>query len=141
MSYDKIATMIKRHEGYRERIYKDSLGNLTVGWGSFLYEGKKVPSTVCERLFYADYMEAYQGYMSLGLDLDYARKAVCVDMIFNLGLDGFKKFKKTIAYIRAGEYEKAAANMLKSKWAKQVKSRATELADMMRTGVMPDWVN
>ena len=138
MSYDKISTMIKRHEGFRDKIYKDSLGNLTVGWGSFLYEGKKVSASVCERLFYADYMEACQGYESLELDLDYVRKAVCIDMIFNLGLDGFKKFKNTITYIKAGEYEKAAENMLLSKWATQVKSRATELAEMIRTGIMPD---
>lgn len=131
--------MIKRHEGFRDAIYEDSVGVLTVGWGTSLQPGKHVAASVCERLFYYDYMEAVKGYESLGFNLDYTRRAVVISMIYNLGLAGFKKFKNTIKFIRAGEYEKAADNMLKSKWAKQVKSRAIELAEMMRTGVMPDW--
>ena len=36
--------------------------------------------------------------------------------------------------VRAGDYELAAENMLKSKWAGQVHGRALELALQMRTG-------
>jgi hypothetical protein len=32
----------------------------------------------------------------------------------------------------AGEYERASANMLKSKWARQVKSRAVRLAERIK---------
>jgi len=38
----------------------------------------------------------------------------------------------------AGEYRRAATEMLDSKWARQVGNRALELAEMMRTGVYGD---
>jgi lysozyme len=139
MGYDKLAEMIKRHEGYRDRIYRDSVGVLTVGWGCALHEGKHFPAYVNERLFRNDFIGAIEDYKTLQLDLDSVREAVVIDMIFNLGIVRFKKFKNTIKHIRAGEYEDAAQHMLDSKWAKQVKSRAVELAEMMRTGVWPDW--
>jgi lysozyme len=139
MGYDKTADMIKRHEGYRDRIYRDSVGVLTVGWGCALHEGKHFPAYVNERLFRNDFLSAIEDYKSLKLGLDSVREAVVIDMIFNLGLEGFKGFKNTIKHIQAGEYEDAAKHMLDSKWARQVKSRAVELAEMMKTGVWPDW--
>ena len=63
-----------------------------------------------------------------------ARQAVLINMAFNIGLSGLFKFKKTISAIKGGFYEKAAKEMLDSKWANQVGNRATELSEQMRTG-------
>lgn len=134
MSYSDIADMVKRHEGYRDRIYKCTAGVLTVGWGHAFQEGDEVPAPIIERLFYNDISNAYAAYNSLGLNLDTVRKAVVIDMIFNLGLAGFKRFRNTIAAIRAGDWNRAADGILASKYAKQVGNRAKELAEMMRTG-------
>ena len=68
-------------------------------------------------------------------NLDQVRQDVLIDMAYNLGFFGLSTFKNTLAYIANGNYDKAADNMLKSKWATQVKGRAEELAEMMRTGV------
>ena len=68
------------------------------------------------------------------ITLSEARRAVLVSMVFNMGLAGFLKFKTTIGHIEHGEYVQAADAMLDSKWAKQVGPRATELAEMMRSG-------
>lgn len=62
------------------------------------------------------------------------RKDVVLNMAFNLGLPGFRRFKKTIAAIKAEDWEKAAREMLNSRWAKQVGKRAEELAAMMKRG-------
>ena len=53
-----------------------------------------------------------------------ARRAVVVNMAFNLGISGFKKFKNTIKCINGAFYEKAAKEMLDSRWSKQVGYRA-----------------
>jgi lysozyme len=48
------------------------------------------------------------------------------------------KFENTLALIRSGSYAQAAAEMVKSKWAKQVGKRADRLANMMKTGEVTD---
>jgi len=140
MSYDKTSTLIKRHEGFRDSIYKDTLGNLTVGYGCHLYEGKPISKGVCERLFLADYSAALDDFGKLDLELDPVRKAVVVDMIFNMGLAKFRKFRITLDAIRNGKYELAAAHMEQSRWHNQVGIRATTLEQMMRTGEWPEWI-
>lgn len=126
--------MIQRHEGYRDRIYRCPAGVLTVGWGHAFQEGDTVPPEIIEKFFWYDLKRAMDGYNSLRFDLDTVRRAVVVDMIFNLGLSGFKKFHRTIEHIRNQEWERAAAAMMASKWARQVGKRAEELAEMMRNG-------
>lgn len=63
-------------------------------------------------------------------------KSVLINMTFNMGIGNSKKgllsFRNTLWYMGAGEYEKAAENMLKSKWARQVKDRAERLAERVR---------
>jgi lysozyme len=59
-------------------------------------------------------------------------------MIFNLGIARFSAFKKTISLIEEGSYSEAAQEMLDSRWANQVGSRANELSEMMRTGLWPE---
>lgn len=59
-------------------------------------------------------------------------KEVLVNMCFNMGIKMLMGFKNTLWYMGAGEYEKAAANMLKSRWARQVKGRAQRLAERVR---------
>jgi lysozyme len=66
--------------------------------------------------------------------LNDARKAVLLNMSFQLGVAGLMQFKKTLEYVEAGQYEEAAAGMLKSKWATQTPNRAKEMAEQMRTG-------
>jgi lysozyme len=51
---------------------------------------------------------------------------------FNLGVNGLRGFKKTLKLIQEGMYKEAATAMLQSCWAKQVRRRAKELAQLMR---------
>lgn len=66
--------------------------------------------------------------------LDPIRQRVMVDMRFNLGPSRFRGFKNMLAAMDKGEYAKAAAEMLNSDWAKDVKSRAMRLVLMMSSG-------
>ena len=135
MTPNEIRKMIKRHEGYRDKVYKDSLGNLTCGYGHYLAEGSEISKSIADELFTTDMINAFADYYRLGLELDSVREAVLIDMIFNMGLAGVRKFKKMLMAIAEKDYFSAADEMEKSLWAEQVGIRATELSHMMRTGL------
>jgi lysozyme len=63
----------------------------------------------------------------------FVTKTVLTNMAFNMGINGLLKFKNTLAYIKAKQYEQAARNMELSLWYKQVGYRAKELVQRMKT--------
>ena len=60
-------------------------------------------------------------------------KLAIVDMAFNLGYNNLNKFKNTKDLLVAGKYNDAANEVLNSKWANQVKRRATNIAKLIAT--------
>ncbi len=134
MNTDQIADMIKKHEGLSLTVYNDTEGIPTVGYGHALHPGSKIPIHAANILFYQDFWTAYEDYEKLNLDLDPVRKAVVIDMLFNLGWKRFHTFKRMIAALKLGNYRIASKEMLNSKWAGQVGKRATKLARMMEIG-------
>lgn len=138
MTYDQFVAMIKRHEGYRGYVYRDSVGVLTAGWGHAFHEGSEIPTDVATRLLWHDLYSVTQDYERLNLQLDpgdTVREFVIKDMLFNLGVGKLFGFSKMIAAIKRKDYLAAATEMLDSKWARQVGARAVELAEMMRAGI------
>ena len=127
---------LKRHEGGPYlKPYRDSENNFTIGWGHLLVDGITITRRVAQQLFDDDYHVAQFNFLSLGINnLTRTRQNVLVNMLFNLGLPRFLTFKKMIKALEDQDYEKAADEMLKSKWHKQVKGRAVELAGQMREG-------
>ena len=69
-------------------------------------------------------------------ELSVPRQACLVDMAFNLGYTRFSKFVRFWNAIHKEDFAEAAEEMLASKWAAQVKGRATELARMMKENVL-----
>src|SRR5690348_6786523 len=133
--------LLIRHEGIRLKPYRDTAGLLTIGVGRCI---DRIGITEDEALYLLANDKARVIASCRQFEwfdkLDSIRQMVVVDMVFNLGIEGFKKFQKTIAYIRAGRYSDASAEMLRSAWAVQVGGRALELALMMTTGDLPDWL-
>ncbi len=146
MNDAKLEALIKGHEGFRPKAYKDSLGYLTVGWGhklsreisAWLRPGMPVKQEVLDAYFREDLKEARRCVAALCIEgLDEVREAVLIDMAFNLGCAGLRKFKKMLAAIETKNFDLAAQEMMKSVWASQVKSRAVQLSMMMETGEWP----
>lgn len=133
---ERSQSIIKEHEGCRHKIYLDSKGIPTVGYGHALLEGSYMPPHVINTLFEMDYEIAVADYKSLKFDLDPVRRAVVINMLFNLGRTRFLGFKNTIRYIRSGQYVRAGDEMLDSKWAREDVSeeRSGQLSRMMKTG-------
>ena len=53
---------------------------------------------------------------------------VVIEMCYQLGINGFSKFKKTIYLFETNQYEEASVEMLDSLWAKQTPNRAKGLS-------------
>lgn len=138
MNEKEIMDMIKRHEGYRDRVYIDSVGVPTAGYGHAFLQGSPVPAVVCDILFEEDFKAAKIDYEMLAnrndLELSPVRRAVILNMLFNMGLAKVMKFKKMLTALQNHAWGLAADEMLDSKWAKQVGHRSEELAEMMRNG-------
>ena len=133
---NKLRNMLIRHEGLRRKPYRDSVGKLTIGVGRNLDD---VGITREEALILLDHdiakvrREVKQAFPWF-TRLNTIRQTVVLNMVFNLGLPRFRKFKRAISAMRDKRWEDAANEMLDSKWARQVKGRARELARMMRAG-------
>lgn len=142
---------LKRHEGFRTRVYKCTAGHDTIANGynldanplalsnyeivSFRKNGiSKEAAETLLKIHVAQIETTLTQQFHWFESLNEARRAVLINMTFNMGLAGLMGFKTTLRMIQAGDFEGAAKNMLLSKWATQVKGRATELAKQMQTG-------
>lgn len=140
-SMAKLKAMIKRHEGLRLDVYECSTGHKTVGYGHKLTQSELSvlvsPITLdkAEHLFMTDLVDAIMDTTGLIGDSYYklsdVRRAVLIDMCFNLGRGGLAGFKNMLSAVNAEDWQEAHDEMLNSRYAKQVGDRAVELADMM----------
>ena len=149
MDNQKLRKMIKFHEGLRLKPYQCTAGYWTVGYGHNLAaHGEVIPPSITpeQAEHYLDQdmataeAQCHQRFPFFNT-LDEVRQAVLIDMCFNLGINGLAGFKNTLAAVAAGNYTSAGANMVSSKWATQVKWRATRLSRMMAYGKWPDDVS
>ena len=134
MSYSE--KLIRRHEGRALRPYRDTEGVLTIGYGHNLDDG--ISEEIANFIFSEDMQSVRNNCKKFDWyeDLGNVRQAVIENMVFNLGFYRFSLFKKTIHAIENEDWHTAAAEMINSKWAKQVGYRAEELSEMMYTGVI-----
>ena len=127
----------QKYEGLSLHPYTCPMGKLTIGYGHNL-EDNGITLEVAEQLLKTDMAYAQMevgAKIPFSSKLDEARQFVLVDMCFNMGIKKLLTFKKMLAAVKQGYYERAAYEMLDSRWAYQVGRRAKELAEIMRTGV------
>lgn len=132
----KLKNLLVQHESYKQFPYVDTAGHLTIGIGRNL---KDRGISINEALYLLDEDAQYftsklTNTLKFWGDLNEARQVVLVDMCFNLGLQGLLGFKDMMLAIEAEDYDRAANEMLQSKWATQVGERAICLAGIMRHG-------
>lgn len=131
--------LLKHHEGFRSKPYRDTVGKLTIGYGRNL-DDVGISEEEGSYLLQNNIREAeaeLRLHLAFWDSLDHVRRAVLTDMAVNMGINKLLSFKNTLRFVGAGWYESAAEGMLASKWATQVKGRAVRLAEMMRTGKEP----
>ena len=140
MNYDKLIESVKKHEGFRDTPYLDTLNKRTVGFGHLCVEdhwedGKKYDKKYLEDILEKDLQYAINQGESMCQDLKISddAKFLIIEMIFQLGSAGVQKFRNMWSAL--GEdppnYKEASVQMLDSRWAKQTPNRAKEMASHM----------
>ena len=126
---------IKRHEGYVEGIYEDTLGFKTGGYGHKILPGEDLPTTQdgWEIIFTQDFDKACVGATNLTKHMGIHHEAynIIVEMCFQMGENGVSKFKKMLACVEAQDHVSASTEMLDSRWANQTPNRAEKLSTLM----------
>ena len=134
MTYRDIAkAQIKVDEGVRFKVYRDSLGIETVGVGRNIRD-KGLSMQEVDFLLDNDLSDAERDARAIFPTFDKLsdiRKAVLLNMSFNMGRERLSKFKKLRAAVQDEDWAEAARQMILSTWATQVGARATRLAKQM----------
>tara|TARA_R110002020_G_scaffold49894_1_gene141655 strand:+ start:582 stop:1196 length:615 start_codon:yes stop_codon:yes gene_type:complete len=139
-----LEEMLTIHEGLRLYAYDDATGkalrpgdtlsgNLTIGIGRNLTSGgltQREVSTLLKNDIQRATKKAKKYKWFDGLND--VRKAVIVSLIFNMGtIDSFKRMRAAIA---VKDWETGSAELLDSRYARQVGDRALVLAGLLRSG-------
>ena len=146
MDKDQLMKELIGDEGFEYEIYLDHLGYSTMGVGHLITEkdeehGKPVGTPisedrirecldndikiVCEEL---DMKEPWWR------NLNDNRQRVIANMCFNLGHPRLSGFKNFIQAMQVSDWERAAIEMMDSKWSGQVGDRAVRLRDRVLRG-------
>jgi len=140
MNMDRLLQSVKKHEGYRNKVYKDTLGKRTVGVGhlcveDFWEDNKEYSEEMLMNTLKDDLKNAIQGSERLLKDclvLDSLAREIIIEMVFQLGETGVSKFKNMIKALKEGpDYQTAAIEMMDSRWAKQTPERAKAMSSEM----------
>lgn len=130
-------SLIITEEGLRLKLYKDTEGVLTIGYGRNIQQNG---IRICEAEYLLDndlddaasMLSRVEGYFNI---LDPVRQSVLIDLCFAMGLSRFLGFRRMRAALGNGDFEEAAKQLVNSKWAVQTKmKRAEKLADILKNG-------
>ena len=136
---DNLKESLKKHEGYEPRVYKCPNGFDTIGYGfaiKDLFMDEEIADLILDKKI-RGILARIQGdedWDSWFFDKPEPVQDVLVNMIFQIGFSGVKKFKKTIKYIKEDKLLLAGEEMLDSKWARSDSpNRAKELSDIIKS--------
>ena len=94
MNMDRLLESVKKHEGYRNKVYLDTLGKRTVGVGhlcveEFWEDDKEYEEKFLMDILEADLQNAIKGAKDLMaqhgcMDIDEKAEEIIIEMIFHL---------------------------------------------------------
>ena len=139
---DRLLESVKKHEGYRNKVYLDTLGKRTVGVGHLCVEDWWDDNVEYEEKFLMDILqkdlqESIRGARELMeehgcKDIDEKAEELLIEMVFQLGKTGLSKFRKMWDALAEKNYIGASYEMLDSRWSKQTPNRAKSMAEQMK---------
>ena len=144
MNIDQLREELKIDEGCKYEIYLDHLGLPTFGIGHLILDsdmehGQEVGTPVSEdrvnECFAKDVetvlSECKKLYSNFEL-LPEEVQLIIANMMFNMGYPRLSKFKGMRAGVDASDWNRAADEMVDSRWYRQVTNRADRLVNRMR---------
>jgi lysozyme len=135
MNVEAFIQQLEPEEGFRLKVYNDSRGIPTIGYGRNLRDvGISAEEAVL--MLNNDIARTTSDMDRLlpwWASLSEVRQRVLADMCFNMGTAEVATHWPIFQQqLRAGKFDEAADNMRRSLWATQVGPRARKLADMMQ---------
>jgi lysozyme len=139
---EKLLASVKKHEGYRNKVYLDTLNKRTVGVGhlcveDFWEDDKEYEEKFLMTILEHDLQSAIKSAEELceGFNILDDAKIIIIEMIFQLGKSGVSKFRNMWKALAEDppNYHVASIEMLDSRWAKQTPNRAQEMSDHMKS--------
>jgi lysozyme len=128
-----IIKMLQEDEGLRLKLYRDSRRNWTVGYGRNI--GARGISEPEALYLLGNDIRACQVELDTHLPwwrlLSTPRQMAMLSLCYNLGIYGLKDFKAALKAMETGKYQDAARQFLRSRWAKQVGSRARRITELI----------
>lgn len=137
----KLQKMISIDEGVITRPYTDTRGKITIGIGRNLIDNPLNYNEI-HFLLQNDLVKANEQCTNVLINnwyqLSIIRRFAFINMIFNLGLTRFLRFKKMIAALEQKNYILAAAEIRDSKYWRDndTHARAERIAKMIETDKM-----
>jgi lysozyme len=133
MDYDRLKKQLVVHEGLELKPYKCTANKTTIGVGRNIEE---VGISEDEAMYLLEndiknVVAQCHATFSWFDGLTDIRKEAIVNLVFNMGLSTFCKFKNTISYLEQGLYELAGTELLDSNYARQVGQRSVDVANMI----------
>jgi lysozyme len=144
---EKLLASVKKHEGYKNTVYLDTLNKRTVGVGhlcveDFWEDDKEYEEKFLMTILEHDLQSAVKSAEDLIDNCPSGNKAnisddakiIIIEMIFQLGKTGVSKFRNMWKALQQDppQYDVASIEMLDSRWAKQTPNRAQEMSDHMK---------
>ena len=141
MGYDaeKLRAELIRDEGLRLMAYRDTLGNLTIGVGHLVLRGENFKTLTHDQamtLLDSDIAIAERRLTNIfpsWRSLDEVRQISFLNLTFNLGYK-LADFKRFLHAAKSEDWEKAADQLIQSRWYKQVRLRGPRVVHAIRTG-------
>jgi lysozyme len=128
-------------EGVKHYAYRCPAGFLTIGVGHNL-DAKGVSDQAIKAMLDDDIDDARDAAIRCFGEVQFGafsvfRQMAILNMIFNLGEQGFLKFAETIELMKARRWVDAAARIAKTPYATQVGDRARRVCMMLRDEGFP----
>lgn len=132
-----VAEDLKRDEGWVPHAYQDHLGYWTIGYGFLIDErkGGRLPKHIGNQWLQWEIEQRWRELTDAEPWLDDQPEDVqraLANMAYQLGVSGVLRFRKMLAALRSGDREKAAEEMINSKWHAQTPERCERLAKLVR---------
>lgn len=137
--YKLLKNRIKKNEGYKGFPYFDQLGFPTIGYGHLIkpnektFFTKRASKRFLINLFNLDFDESVAQYKKHYHQYGFSNniKEVLIEMIFQLGIKGQKKFFKMNGYLKKKQVFMASLEMINSLWYNQTPKRVDCLINIL----------
>ena len=126
---------IKHHEGFRKSVYQCTEGYDTIGYG-FAIKDLELDEDIAEEILMRKVEKLIKRVRAKFDWLDsvpHEVQGVLVEMSYQMGLSSVLKFKRALKFMEHQNWERAAEEMLMSKWHRQTPNRAKELSNIIRS--------